>query len=131
MTEKPIEEKPKTKSQILEAQIADLKKQVEALTVPIAEKLLTTSKSEDTTVHSHEESKHRSIKDVLDCPTCRKETRMILEPEIEKDLKPKIVKEVVDSLLNKSAVICRKCGSYVPRNAEKCPNCGCTEGKCF
>ena len=58
---------------------------------------------------------HRNIKDLLDCPTCKKQVKDAVAPELLKELGEKIKK--------KELVTCDGCGEIVNRDAADCPTC--------
>ncbi len=72
----------------------------------------------------HEELKgHKDLDEQLACPTCKGKLLEKLRPEIEKDLRPAILKEVKEKLKSPDNVICEGCGEIVKKDEESCPSC--------
>lgn len=111
----------KTKSQELQEQIDQLKKQQEQLT---------TLTSEDAVNH------------IDNCPTCKAKVKAKLQDEILKEhqveahsqpavpqpTREEVLKGYLDSLKGKQVCKCKECEMIVPTENEKCPFCGSTKG---
>ena len=77
------------------------------------------------TPEKHEEPQkgHKDIDEQLACPTCKGKMLERLRPEIEKDLRPLILKEVKEKLKSKEIVTCDGCGEIVEKTQEECHTC--------
>lgn len=111
----------KTQKQILQEQIDEMKKKMEALT----------SQPEDAVSH------------INNCPTCKAKAKAALQDEILKEhqieahehpaptpqpTREEVLKGYLDSLKDKKTCKCKGCGMIVTQESEKCPFCGSTEG---
>lgn len=103
------EEKPQKASDLLAQQ---LKQATEAIIAAIK-----SSKTSTPSQHEH------SIDEVADCPNCKPKLIAKFKPEIEKDLRPVILKEVKEKLKSKELVTCDGCGEIVEKESLECPNC--------
>lgn len=108
------EEKPQKASDLLAQQ---LKQATAAIIAEI--------KSSKTLIpEKHDEPKgHKDLDEQLACPTCKGKMLEKLRPEIEKDLRPAILKEVKEKLKSKELVTCDGCGEIVGKEEENCPTC--------
>jgi uncharacterized protein with PIN domain len=111
MSESPL----KKSSEVLAEQIESLRKEI----IAELKKSSTTS-----TPEKHEEPKgHRDLDEQLACPTCKGKILEKLRPEIEKELKPLLLKEVKEKLKSKELVTCDGCGEIVEKEISDCPTC--------
>jgi hypothetical protein len=111
----PTKQKPK--SQELQEQIDKLKEELKT----------TLTANEDVITHLEH------------CPTCRAKAKAKLQDEILKEHevqahpttppKEKTLKEQIAELPKEQTCKCKGCREIVPKTSEKCPYCGCTEGK--
>jgi rubrerythrin len=111
-----MSESPQKKSsEVLAEQIESLRKEI------IAE----LKKSSMTlTPEKHDEPKgHKDLDEQLACPTCKGKMLERLRPEIEKELKPLLLKEAKEKLKSKDLVTCDGCGEIVEKTEESCPTC--------
>ena len=115
-----MSQEPKKLSQILQEQIANLEKNLKNLEQKTEEWKKTTPEaplSSTTSTHKHqaETQEHKSLEDLLSCPTCAEKLRVKLKPEITKEIKEK--------LKSKELVKCVNCGEIVNAKEEDCPTC--------
>lgn len=115
-----MENKNKKLSEILQEQIAELTKKVEK----IQENNLSQSNLSTTSTKTHqhsEDSTHKSLEDILNCPSCME--------KVKEKLKPALEKELIDKIKNKELMKCVNCGEIVDRKQSSCPTCKGTDGK--
>ena len=66
---------------------------------------------------------HRTIDEVADCPNCKPKLIEKFRPQIEKELRPALLKEFSAKLKSKDLVTCDDCGEIVEKTETECPSC--------
>lgn len=142
-------EKPKTKSQELQAQIDELKQWKTTLTAkePIAAKAAENGKVQDSPdialspivpsqpppkpadkEEKHEHKKETGLEHYVNCPDCHKQ----INEAASKELFPLFQKQEREKVKGmKLPVVCEGCGEIVEGTEPKCPNCGGTKPRIF
>lgn len=84
-------------------------------------KALKEVKSSTTSTQPSTPEGHKTVAEMLSCPTCGKTAKEALTP--------KILQEYGNSIKHQETVVCKGCGLHVKRSEEKCPGCGGTESE--
>jgi len=114
-----LTEQPKKMSELIKEQIANLEKNLKSLEAKQDQWLKTTLTPE---THNHDAPKgHKTVEEVIECPTCKQKLLDKMRPELFKEFSTKIKsKEIVE---------CLDCGEMVNVKETNCPTCKGTRAK--